>query len=207
MPELSVLQIIGYIGSLLIAISLTMTNILKLRWINLAGASTFAFYGLLIGAYPVFILNGFITAVDVYYLIQMYNRKEYFRLVPADGVKDLYLKEFLNFYKDDIIKFFPEFDLEKFKDAKVYFILRDMNTAGLFIFKEITESKIRILLDYATPDYRDLDNARFIFYTTNFMNKKGYTEAVTESHHKLHDNYLKKLGFEKTGEQTFKKIF
>jgi EamA domain-containing membrane protein RarD len=54
-------DIIGYAGSVLIAVSITMNNIWKLRWINLFGAGTFAVYGLIVKAYPVFVLNSFIT--------------------------------------------------------------------------------------------------------------------------------------------------
>ena len=57
---MDILQIIGYTGSVLVAVSLMMSNIVRLRWINLFGAGTFAIYGLLINAYPVFALNGFI---------------------------------------------------------------------------------------------------------------------------------------------------
>jgi len=55
------IQIIGYGGSFLIALSLSMKSISRLRKINLIGASTFAFYGFLMGAYPVLILNSFIS--------------------------------------------------------------------------------------------------------------------------------------------------
>ena len=61
------LEFIGYAGSVLVAVSLMMSNIVRLRWINLFGAATFSAYGLLINAYPVFALNGFIVLVDLYY--------------------------------------------------------------------------------------------------------------------------------------------
>ena len=51
------LQWIGYFASAVIAVSMMMQSIVKFRWINLAGAATFAIYGLLIGAIPVFLLN------------------------------------------------------------------------------------------------------------------------------------------------------
>ena len=42
-------EIIGYAGSLLVAASLMMDSLVKLRWINLAGALAFA---LLFGLFP-----------------------------------------------------------------------------------------------------------------------------------------------------------
>lgn len=70
------LELYGYLGSVLIAVSLMMADIRKLRWINLVGAGTFASYGLLIGSWPVFVLNGFIVLIDVVHLWQIYRRPE-----------------------------------------------------------------------------------------------------------------------------------
>ena len=43
-------EIIGYAASLLVALSLTMKSLQKLRIINMIGAIVFIVYGLLIGA-------------------------------------------------------------------------------------------------------------------------------------------------------------
>lgn len=65
------IEVVGHVGSVLVAVSLMMSNIKLLRWINLVGAATFSFYGYMIGASPVFLLNGFIAFVDIYYIIKM----------------------------------------------------------------------------------------------------------------------------------------
>lgn len=64
---------LGYLASVLVAVSLTMRSLLKLRVINLAGAMLFTIYGLVIGALPVAALNFFIVGVNVYYLHQMFR--------------------------------------------------------------------------------------------------------------------------------------
>ena len=61
--EINYVEVIGYVGSVLVAVSLMMKNIYYLRRINLIGAATFATYGLLVGAIPVFVLNGFISLI------------------------------------------------------------------------------------------------------------------------------------------------
>jgi len=65
------IEILGYVASTLVAISLTMSSLAKLRALNLVGASAFAVYGWLVGAYPVMAVNGFITVVNVIYLLRM----------------------------------------------------------------------------------------------------------------------------------------
>ena len=48
---------IGYAGSALVAVSLMMSAIVRLRLLNLAGALIFALYGALVGAMPVLLVN------------------------------------------------------------------------------------------------------------------------------------------------------
>lgn len=64
---------LGYLASVLVALSLTMRSLLKLRVINLVGAMLFTLYGLVIGALPVAALNFFIVLVNIYYLHQMFR--------------------------------------------------------------------------------------------------------------------------------------
>ncbi|MDO6679849.1 YgjV family protein [Shewanella sp. 4_MG-2023] len=67
---------VGYLASAVVAISLMMANIKKLRWWNLIGAALFVAYGLAIGAIPVALVNFFIVLIDIYYLIKLYKEPE-----------------------------------------------------------------------------------------------------------------------------------
>ena len=55
----------GYAASVVVAISLMMSSIVKLRWFNLTGATMFSAYGFVIGAWPVGFLNLFIVAINI----------------------------------------------------------------------------------------------------------------------------------------------
>ena len=78
-----VLEYIGYAASLLIAVSLMMRSLIRLRILNGVGALVFVIYGLLIKAYPIAVLNGFIVCIDIYYLVKMLRRNEYFSLMEV----------------------------------------------------------------------------------------------------------------------------
>ena len=189
-------QFVGYAGSVLIALSLMMKNIFKLRKVNLIGATTFAVYGFLVHAYPVLLLNSFIALVDIYYLAQMYRRKDAFSLMPVLNPNHSYLNKFLDFYRDDIQNFSPEFDRSKTTEGNCYFILRNLFPVGIFIYKVNKETEAEILLDYAIPDYRDLKNAEYLYYAaTEFLKEKGIKTLITKSSVKKHTNYLKRVGF------------
>jgi hypothetical protein len=199
-------EIVGYTGSVLIALSLMMKNIVRLRKVNLFGASTFAIYGLLVNAYPVLVLNSFIAFVDIYYLIDIYRKKDAFSLMPVLDPNHPYLNKFLDFYSDDIKKFSPEFIRDKIEEANYYFILRNLVPVGIFIYKVRTLNEAEILLDYSIPDYRDLKNAEYLYYAAlEFLKEKGIKKLIAKSEVDKHRDYLKSVGFKEDVEN--KNIF
>jgi hypothetical protein len=189
-------EIIGYSGSVIVAVSLMMKNIRHLRNVNLIGSSTFAIYGLLLKAYPVFLLNGFIAIVDIYYLYEMNKKEDYFSLMPVLDKNHPYLNKFLDYYKNDILKYFPNFTKDEIKGASCFFILRNLLPVGLFIYREMSSDKIEVLIDYAIPDYRDTKNGKYVYYTeSNFLKEKGFKEIIAKTSIAKHQDYLKKIGF------------
>ena len=191
------LQIIGYAGSVLIALSLMMNNIVRLRWINLFGAGTFATYGLLIGAYPVFVLNGFIVLVDLFYLIKISRKKDAFELIQIDVYQSPFLKMFVKYHQQEILKFFPDFDLSKLNNPRCIFILRNLLPVGLFICLPY-KSMLEIKVDFVIKEYRDLKNAHYLFHSrSEIFKEQGFKAFIIKSDIDAHINYLKKIGFGK----------
>ena len=70
MDAMNSFEMLGYLASVFVAVSLMMRSLTKLRVINLIGALLFTAYGLIIGAFPVAVVNAFIALVNVYYLWQ-----------------------------------------------------------------------------------------------------------------------------------------
>jgi hypothetical protein len=190
------LQIVGYIGSVLVAVSLMMSNIVRLRWINLFGAGTFTAYGLLIKAYPVFALNGFIVLVDLYYLIKISRQKDAFELIQIDAHQSPFLQMFVKYHRQEILKFFPEFDLSKLNNPRTIFILRNLLPVGLFICLPHKKNMLEIKVDFVIKEYRDLKNAHYLFHSrSEIFKEQGFKGFVIKSEIEAHIKYLKKIGF------------
>jgi len=193
-----VYESIGYVASLLIAVSLMMSSVLKLRIINLAGAITFTIYGFLIGAMPIVFLNLLIVGINSYYLYTIFSAKEYFKILEEDPGSE-YLNHFLEYYKLEIEKFNPGFSYEPLSDQKIYFMLRNLIPAGLFIIKLKEEGVAEILLDFVIPGYRDFKTGKFIYYKKrNLFIDKGISRIVARADTDRHKHYLLKMGFNKT---------
>ncbi len=195
--ELSLLEWIGYLASLIIAISMTMSSIVKFRIINLCGAALFSVYGVLIGAIPVALLNGFIVLVDIYYLYSIFSKKEVFEYLEVRN-DNRYLLRFLRFYNKDIQKFFPGFTYKPELNTVSFFILRDMAVAGIFLGRRVDEVTLIVALDYVVAEYRDFKNGKFVYHRLReeFV-KAGYHHVISEARTSSHASYLKRLGFAK----------
>ena len=63
-------EIIGYLGTALIILSMMMPTVEKLRIFNIAGAVVSVVYALLIKTYPVALLNITLTAINLFHLIR-----------------------------------------------------------------------------------------------------------------------------------------
>lgn len=189
----------GTAMSVIIAISLTQKNIKMLRWINLFGASGFCIYGVLIQAWPVVGLNGFITLVDIYYLIEFAVRKDLFSYINGSVETSPYCRSFLEFYKEDIQRFHVGQKWDK--KWEYCLILRNMVPVSVILFERISEDSAEIKLDYATPQYRDFKNARFFLERVlPEPNELNFRKLRTKTHNGQHRRYLLKIGYREEGD-------
>lgn len=195
----------GYVASAIIALSMTMNSIVKFRWINLVGALSFATYGFLIDAIPVTFLNGFIALVDIYYLSKIYSKKEHFETLEVRS-DNKFLIRFLKFHDKEIQKFFPGFSYKPEMNTISFFVLRNMNVAGIFLAHRENNDTLKVGLDYVVPEYRDFKNGHYIYHRLrNKFIKQGLKKVVIPVYSKKYAAYLKKMGFKKVGENLFEK--
>lgn len=188
-------EIIGYAASVLVALSLMMSSLLKLRVTNLIGALCFTAYGLLIRAYPIAAVNGFIVLIDSYYLYQMLRVKEFFSLLQVlKGSR--FVPTFLNFHREEIQKFFPNFTYQESDTQLAFFVLRNMVPAGLFIAEPTAPGCAHILLDFVAPGYRDLRVAHFVYVeNAHIFHEQGIQQLTAEATNPKHARYLERMGF------------
>lgn len=188
-------EVIGYAASALVAVSLMMSSILRLRLINLVGSATFAVYGLLIQAYPVAAMNGFIVLINLFYLYRMLRTREFFRLLSVEPDSQ-YLRQFLQFYERDIRRFLPDFRYTPAASDLTIFVLRDMVPAGLFIGRPEAGDRLCVTLDFVIPQYRDFKIGGYLFQgERDFFRARGIREIESEPGNREHAAYLRRMGF------------
>lgn len=69
--ELNSIELLGYMATFFVAASFLFKSIVHLRIVNSIGAVLFVIYGMIIDAYPVAVLNGFLVCVNLYQLYRL----------------------------------------------------------------------------------------------------------------------------------------
>ncbi|MFP4644088.1 MAG: hypothetical protein ACLFM0_07020 [Spirochaetales bacterium] len=198
---------LGYLASVLVALSLTMSNVWRLRWINLAGAFVFVAYAGSIAAWPVLLVNAWIVLVDVFYIRQMTRNRDSFEAFTREA-DDPMLRSFVSRYKSDIIAYFPDFEATisdpdgtaSGTRREWLLVTRNLSPVGLVVYDWSDDAAVNIRADYVTPAYRDFKNGGQLYAENEgFFASKGASLVVAYAHVDEHRRYLRRLGFDAGG--------
>ena len=191
MDRQMVLELVGYFASLLVLVSLLMTSVVKLRIINMIGSFIFAIYALFISSYPTAVMNFCLVGVNIYFLIKMAKTERAFTFLPL-GPEETYFQYFLQYYGEDIQKFFPAGALSADGADVACLVCCDTTPAGVLTARMVEEGVLEMILDYTTPQYRDCSVGRYLY---GQLAQQGYQKLVVPSATDIHGAYLKKMGF------------
>ncbi len=187
------LNLLGYVASFIILISLTMKSIVKLRWINAVGSLLFVVFAFLTNSTPTVVMNLGIIAIDLWFVLRITGSKKDYQLVKAER-GSAYLEFFYQKYQKEICETFGD---EVFLEAKGFsYFVCDNEIAGLFAWKENTPTECQILIDFVTPRFRDTKIGKYFFMQQlPLFREKGYTRFVYNNVGQKHWRYLEQIGF------------
>lgn len=189
------LEILGYVASALIVLSLAMTSVVRLRIVSLIGSATFTVYGVLIDALPVALANGIIVVINIVNLYRLFSKDEAFSVVEL-GPESEFVARYIDHHRSDIEEVWPGFHYQPKEDQIRLMVLRDMVPAGLFIARMDGDTAI-VEIDYAGKDFRDLKNARLLFGPRkSLLSERGIERVVTRADSDVHRRFLERFGFE-----------
>ncbi|MCR4735570.1 MAG: YgjV family protein [Treponema sp.] len=200
----NLIELVGYLGSIIVIISMLTTSVVKLRIINTIGSFIFACYAICIHSYPTAIMQACLILINIISLYKLLNIKKDYSIVALNW-DDSFLNFFLQKYKSDILKFFPneELLLEAYKQNKtdyILFISCGTIPVGIFMGKK-SSSQIQIFIDYTIPAYRDCSAGKFLY---NYLAEQGIVSLSSNAETKIHELYLMRMGFVKKEDKFIK---
>jgi len=193
--SLDLTELIGYLASALVVVSLAMTSVVRLRTISLVGSVTFVAYGVLIESVPIVATNVAIAALNVWFLRAELGGKRTLgaTVVPPDAP---FLTDFLRYHLTDIHKFQPGFEPPVAGDDVVTMLLmRDGLPAGAFVGR-LDGSDLHVDLDYVTKPYRDSLISQWLYGKgAGVFRRLGVERIISAPGADAHSAYLAKAGF------------
>lgn len=191
-------EAIGYLASVLVAVSLTMSRIMPLRVVNMLGAATFVVYGVLITSWPVAGMNAFIVFINIYYLVQIYGNKSALKALEV-GPGEQYLNYFIKLYESDIRRYHPELGSAPTPGNFNLMVLRDTHPAGILLGEQQGDA-LHLKVDFVAPDFRDFKIGQFLYQQQQeTFTSKGIHRIVAGAENEDHAAYFKKMGFQPVG--------
>ncbi len=186
-------ELVGYVASLLVVVSLSMRSVVRLRMISLAGSAAFLTYGTMIGSVPIVATNIAIVCLNIWFLWRELGggRDLGAIIVPTDSP---FLLDFLRHRTAEIRQFQPEYDPAVIPGFAMV-LTRDGLPAGVVLGERDGET-LDITLDYVLRAYRDSRLGRWLYGAgARVFRPAGISRLTTQEGHESHRNYLVRVGF------------
>ena len=186
------IELIGYLGSALVVVSMLMSSVVKLRVINTIGSVIFAAYALVIHSYPTALMNACLVSINLYNLAKLRQGARSYTLVES-AQSDRLLNYLLDHYRADIQTYFPDFRPETTASERAYVVFCGGDPAGILLGTERDQGTLQVQLDYSTPTYRDCSIGAYLY--ARLPEKGIHTLLFTGRASQAHTAYLTKMGF------------
>ena len=185
------IELFGYLGSILVVVSMLMSSVIKLRVINIIGSVISGTYALIIGSFPLALMNICLIIINIYNILKLKKESRKYEIVKGD-IQDSLFKYIVNHYGYDINNYFSDFDVEKVSCDTVYYVFCNEAPVGLFLGNKKND-KIEVVIDYTVPSYRDCSVAKFLYIA---MKKDGINQLEIKEPTEKHVAFLNKMSYE-----------
>lgn len=201
---MSLIDLVGWVGSAILVWSLLQSRILRLRLLNLVGSAILLTFNAIIGVWPMVGLNAVLCLINVVYLQRMLGSRHSAASYAVVEVRpdDAYLRHLITEHATDIATFNPGLDvgalLAERDAAEAYLVLRGDETVGYVLLHDAGAGVAQIDLDYVTARYRDFTPGEFVFRRSHLLAERGYTSVVTGRG--VAGPYYERIGFTPVGD-------
>ncbi len=202
----TVLEIIGWIGSILVVLSLTQSQVWRFRWMNLTGSVVATFYNAVIEVWPFAAMNGAIAIINVYWLIRLHREASdpaVFKALAVDP-DNAYLQHVLEIHAHDIQEHQPGFVADPDGTAgirRTLLVVRGDEAVGVVAVRDLGDGKGEVELDWVKPRFRNFTPGQFVYRDSGALPAAGFRTLTLKPHHATDVEYLRRAGFRLENEQ------
>ncbi len=194
------LEVVGWLGSVLVVLSLMLAGVWRFRVLNLVGAVIATGYNAALGIWPFAAMNGAIAIIDVYWLVRLQRERhdpatyQVVEVAPDDD----YLAHVLRTHAADIARFYPSFTGLTGSGGHAFLVLKGDETVGVVAVRDRGDGVAQIELDYVTPRFRDFTPGEFVYRRSGVFARHGFRRLVVPRDVVGSQDYYERVGFTAT---------
>jgi hypothetical protein len=193
-------EIIGWVGSVLVVVSLMQARVLRFRALNLTGSVIATIVNAVLGVWSFAAMNAAIAVIDVFWLSRLLRGRHdaaVYQVIEV-AAQDGYLRHVLTVHGADIARFYPSFRVdgaEQSRERSAFLVLRGDETVGVVVVRDDGDGVGVVELDYVTQRFRDFTPGEFVYRRSGvFQDKHLRRLVVTPDAHGSRD-YFARVGF------------
>lgn len=195
------LEVLGWVGSAVLVVSLLQTRLLRLRLINLVGCLLLLVYNALIGVWPMVGLQLVLSIINIVFLWKMLRSRHDAQAYTVLEVEpdDRYLRHVLKVHAADIARYNPGFRHDPSADHSAYLVLQGDETVGVVLARDAGGGTAEVELDWVTPSHRDFSPGEFVYRESGLFTRRGVTRVLSPAG--MQNPYYGRIGFRPEGDR------
>ncbi len=196
------LQVIGWVGSAVLVVSLLQTRVLRLRQLNLVASLLLIVFNAAVGVWPMVAMNVAIAGINVWHLVRLLRTRHdpgTYEVVEIDPGEP-YLAHVLSRHRADIERFNPALRDELGPDGFACLVLREGETVGVMLARDHGGGVAQVELDYVLPRFRDFTPGEFVYGHSGVFTSRGFRRVIAPRHMREAEAYLDGVGFRRDGD-------
>jgi len=199
---MSALDLLGWVGSAILVLSLLQSRVLRLRVVNAVGTLTLLVFNALIEVWPMTAMNAVLLVVNLRFIVTLLREQHdetVFEVVRAEP-GDPFLQRILTVQADDIRRFQPEAGWAPVEERDhAFVVLRGTEIVGVVLL-DADGDVARIRLDYVVPAYRDFTPGEFVWRRSDILRSLGFRHVMTPPD-MVGADYYAAVGFRPNGRE------
>lgn len=199
---MSMWEIFGWAGSVLVVVSLMIPSVRRFRTLNLIGSLIATIYNAYFGIWPYAAMNAAIVIINIYWLWRLSQEGDEQRgySVVSARADDALVDRFLNRHESAIASSYPTFARESLAGARNHLVMHEEEVIGLFSVRDDG----RVVLDFVTDRFRDFTPGSFVYSNKHLFDGITALEMPVSATTDL--AYFNKQGFEQKGDVLVKAV-
>lgn len=194
------LEVVGWVGSGLIVLSVMQSRMLRFRWMNLAGSLIATVYNALFGIWPFVAMNAAIAIISAYWLSRLYREAKdpaVYQVLPVPP-DDPYLQHVLHVHAADIALHAPDFTAAPPSGDErraSFIVVRGDEAVGVVALRDAGNGIGDVELDWVKPRFRTFTPGQFVYRDSGALPAAGFRRVTLRPHDATDREYLRRAGF------------